>query len=126
MTTTTSPAVRRPRTTTAKAAPKTTKPVAKLENAYLATKEPSELHKNMAKWIEETTGYTPDLKTVQMVCALRMDFQKSDANQNDLKARREAAAKRTEERAARAAKIAEEAKVRAEKLRKAATTKGGK
>ena len=72
--------------------------------AERAATEPTELHKNFAAWIKAQTGYDADLKTVQIVCAMRMDFQKSDENQNALKDRKANAAKKAEE--AKAKKLA--------------------
>lgn len=69
--------------------------------AERAAAEPTELHKAFAKWIEEKTGYTPDLKTVQLVTTMRMDFQKSEENQTALKDRKAEAAKKAEEAKAR-------------------------
>lgn len=66
-----------------------------------AAAEPTELHKAFAKWIEEQTGFTPDLKTVQLVTTMRMDFQKSEENQAALKDRKANAAKKAEEAKAR-------------------------
>lgn len=78
-----------------------------LENKATLDREPSELHKNMAAWLKETTGYDADLKTVQLVASLRIKFQRSEQNQEDLEARREAAeakvAARAEAAVARAA-----------------------
>lgn len=88
--------------------------------ADVAAKAPTDLHKNMAKWLLETTGYEPDLKTVQLVCSMRMEFQASDANQADLAARRAAAIKKQEERVAKAKAAAAKAVERAEKLAKQA------
>lgn len=84
-----------------------------LPNKAVADKAPSKLHENMAKWLEETTGVKPDLKTVQLVCSLRMEFQASDVNQADLAARREAAAKKLQDRVANAQKAAEKAQAKA-------------
>lgn len=72
--------------------------------AERAATEPTELHKNFAEWIKAQTGYDADLKTVQIVCAMRMDFQKSEENQNALKDRKANAAKKAEE--AKAKKLA--------------------
>jgi len=84
--------------------------------AERAATEPTELHKAFAKWIKEQTGFEPDLKTVQLVTTLRMDFQKSDENQAALKERKEAAAKKeAEAKAKRLAKLeAELAKLKGE------------
>src|SRR5690348_2386953 len=69
--------------------------------AERAAAEPTELHKAFAKWIEEKTGVTPDLKTVQLVTTMRMDFQRSDENQKALTERKAEAAKKAEEAKAR-------------------------
>lgn len=61
--------------------------------AERAATEPTELQKRFADWIKEQTGVDVDLKSVQLACALRMDFQKSEENQDALKARKDAAAK---------------------------------
>lgn len=54
---------------------------------YLAEKEPTDLHEDMAAWILEVTGYEPEstedfLKAVQMTAVLRMPYQRSDRNKN--------------------------------------------
>ena len=72
--------------------------------AERAASEPTELHKAFAQWIEDKTGVKPDLKTVQLVTTLRMDFQRSDENQATLKARKVEAAKAAE--TAKAKKLA--------------------
>lgn len=74
--------------------------------AERAATEPTELHKNFKAWLEEHTGVEVDLKTVQLACSMRMDFQKSEENQADLKARKQAAAEKA-------------AKAKAEKIAKA-------
>lgn len=66
-----------------------------------AKTDPTALHTAFAAWIKENTGYEPDLKTVQIVCAMRMDFQRSEENQTSLKTRKEAAAKAKVEAAAK-------------------------
>lgn len=74
--------------------------------AERAAAEPTDLHKAFAKWIEEKTGVTPDLKTVQLAVTLRMEFQSSDENQaalKDRKAKAEVEAKKKAE--ARKAKL---------------------
>lgn len=83
--------------------PKTPTPAAPPTLAHLAEKEPTALHENFAAWIESETGYRPDLKTVQLAAVLRGAFQKSEANQADLAARRKAAEDRSVARAERAA-----------------------
>lgn len=72
--------------------------------AERAAAEPTELHKAFAKWIEEKTGVTPDLKSVQLAVTLRMEFQASEENQTALKARKAEAAKAAE--VAKAKKLA--------------------
>ncbi|MGO4428964.1 hypothetical protein AB4Z54_62105, partial [Streptomyces sp. MCAF7] len=85
--------------------------------AERAQSEPTDLHKNFAEWIKEQTGYEPDLKTVQIVCAMRMDFQRSEENQADLKARKQAAAKKkADEAKARKAKLEAQLKKLQEEL----------
>jgi hypothetical protein len=81
-----------------------------------AAAAPTELHKNFAAWIKEQTGVDVDLKSLQLACSMRMDFQRSEANQADLQARKEAAAKKAAaEKAARIAKAkAQLAKLQAE------------
>ncbi len=75
-------------------------------HAKVVDREPTQLHKNFAAFIEEQTGYAPDLKTVQIATVLRMPFQRSEANQADLAARRKAAEERVANREANAAKRA--------------------
>ena len=69
--------------------------------AERAATEPTELHKRFAEWIEKETGVKPDLKTVQLAVALRMDFQRSDNNQASLTDRKAAAAKKEADRVAK-------------------------
>lgn len=72
----------------------------------VAAKEPSDLHRNFAAWLQEQTGVEVDLKTVQLVASLRHDFQRSDANQKDLQARRnQATTKAAKAEAAKKAKV---------------------
>lgn len=74
--------------------------------AERAAVEPTELHKRFADWLKAETGVDVDLKTVQLVTTLRMDFQKSEDNQGALKARKDAAAKaKVEALAKRKAKL---------------------
>lgn len=47
---------------------------------YLAEKDPTALHTDMAAWIEEVTGVEVDEKTVQLVSVLRGVYQRSDRN----------------------------------------------
>jgi hypothetical protein len=61
-----------------------------------AAHEPTDLHRNFAKWLKDNTGVDVDLKTVQLACAMRMDFQRSEDNQADLAARKAAAANKAE------------------------------
>lgn len=81
-----------------------------------AATDPTALHKAFAEWIKANTGYDADLKTVQIVCAMRMDFQRSEENQGSLKARKEEAAKAKAEAAAKkkAKLLAELAKLEAD------------
>lgn len=117
-------------TRSAKAAQATPAPAAPVAavvypKAAVAAKAPSDLHKNMAKWLEETTGQVVDLKTVQLVCSLRMEFQASEANQSDLAIRKAAAAKKQTDRVTKAIAAAEKAAKRAADL-KAAAAKAAK
>lgn len=84
--------------------------------AERAAVEPTELHKRFADWLKEQTGVDVDLKTVQLVTTLRMDFQKSDDNQTALAERKAKAAEEAAKKAtARKAKlIAELAKLNGE------------
>lgn len=66
-------------------------------------KEPTSLHENFADWLTRQTGYEVDLKTVQLATALRMTFQRSEDNQSDLEARRQAQINAVAEREKRAA-----------------------
>lgn len=72
--------------------------MSKSENAKTlaerAEAEPTQLHQDFAAWIEAKTGIKPDLKTVQLACIFRMEFQASEENQKSLKARKDAAAKK--------------------------------
>lgn len=74
-----------------------------------AASAPTELHKNFAEWLFVQTGVKPDLKTVQLVCSMRMDFQRSDENQKHLADRKKAAADKA-------------AKAKADKIAKAKAT----
>lgn len=50
---------------------------AKSLNKKRLEREPSEMHKLLANWIEEQTGYEPDLKTVQLVSTMRNEFRRT-------------------------------------------------
>lgn len=54
-------------------------------------KAPSELHQNMKAWLEAAGATNVDLETVKLVCSLRHNFQRSEANQTHLESRRTAA-----------------------------------
>lgn len=69
--------------------------------AERAAAEPTDLHKQFADWLKEKTGVDVDLKTVQLVTVMRMDFQSSEENQKALAERKAAAAKKAEEAKAR-------------------------
>jgi hypothetical protein len=56
----------------------------------------------MAVWLRETTGYEPDLKTVQLVASLRTKFQQSEMNRDHLAERKAAADQRYANRVAAA------------------------
>jgi hypothetical protein len=67
----------------------------------IATKAPTQLHEDFAQWLYIQTGVKVDLKTVQLVSVLRMDFQASPENQKNLadrKAKAAAAKKASAER----------------------------
>ncbi|QKY78610.1 hypothetical protein SEA_DRYAD_72 [Streptomyces phage Dryad] len=86
----------------------------------LVDKDPSVLHERFAEWIADKTGYEDvDVKSVQMACALRIEFQKSPENQEVLAERRadseKREAEREEKREAREAKKREEAEAKAKK-----------
>ncbi|MFD5508425.1 hypothetical protein ACFWIB_11715 [Streptomyces sp. NPDC127051] len=68
--------------------------------AARAASAPTELHKNFAAWLKAETGVDVDLKTVQLACSMRMDFQASEANQADLAKRKKAAADKKQKAAA--------------------------
>jgi len=84
--------------------------------AERAAAEPTDLHVAFTAWLKEKTGIDVDLKTVQLVTTMRMDFQKSDENQAALKDRKANAAKKADEaKAKRLAKLeAELAKLKGE------------
>jgi hypothetical protein len=91
--------------------------MAKQSFAERAAAAPTDLHKAFAAWITEKTGVEVDLKTVQLVTTLRMDFQASPENQASLaerKAKAEAKRKGAAERK-KARLEAELAKLRAGK-----------
>lgn len=96
---------------------------------YLAEKDPTDLHEDMAAWIEEITGIEADLKTVQAVCVLRMVYQRSDRNKNrsTYRALDEATVAKRSEHMIQAAKEAKEIrdrqKAEAEKKQEAAKAK---
>lgn len=72
----------------------------------IAAKAPTQLHEDFAEWIFVQTGVRPDLKTVQLVTVLRMDFQASPENQAKLAQRKaEAAAKKKASAARKKAKL---------------------
>lgn len=58
----------------------------------LAAKAPTQLHEDFAQWLYIQTGVKVDLKTVQLVTTLRMDFQASPENQAKLAERKANAA----------------------------------
>ena len=86
----------------------------------LVDKDPSDLHERFAEWLVEKTGYEDvDVKSVQLACALRIEFQKSPENQEVLAAKRDAAekaeAEREEKREAREQRKREEQEAKAKK-----------
>jgi len=58
----------------------------------IAAKAPTQLHQDFAEWLYLQTGVRVDLKTVQLVTVLRMDFQASPENQAKLAERKAKAA----------------------------------
>lgn len=72
----------------AKATPKASAPKVKKSDlnpwdrdwSYLAEKDPTDLHADMAKFLTELTGVEMDLKTVQIVSVMRHVYQASPAN----------------------------------------------
>lgn len=66
-----------------------------------AAAAPTALHVNFAKWLTEQTGVEVDVKTVQLACIFRMEFQASPENQKDLAARKAKAAAAKKASAAR-------------------------
>lgn len=108
-----------------KAAKKTE--VAPPEFAHYVEKEPTPLQDSFYNWIVEKTGYEDlDPKSVQLAVALRMTFQRSEENQADLEARREAALAAKEEREARRAEREERAAAKEEEEPAAAPAKRGR
>jgi len=67
----------------------------------IAAKAPTQLHEDFAHWIFIQTGVKVDLKTVQLVSVLRMDFQASPENQKNLADRKAKAADAKKASAAR-------------------------
>ena len=54
---------------------------------YLAEKDPTALHEDMAAWLVEVSGYEPDdmeqfIKAVQLTAVLRGVYQRSDRNKS--------------------------------------------
>jgi hypothetical protein len=67
--------------------------------AKLLDKDPTDLHRRFAEWIITEVGYDRvDIKTVQLACALRIEFQRSEANQAALDERRRNAATKKSKR----------------------------
>ncbi|WP_333745907.1 hypothetical protein [Streptomyces sp. IBSBF 2950] len=97
--------------------------MSKSENAKTlaerAEAEPTQLHQDFAAWIEAKTGIKPDLKTVQLACIFRMEFQASEENQKSLAERKAAAErKRKEQAAAKKARLEAQLKKLQEELAK--------
>lgn len=67
----------------------------------IAAKAPTQLHEDFAHWLFIQTGVKVDLKTVQLVTVLRMDFQASPENQKNLADRKAKAAAAKKASAAR-------------------------
>lgn len=95
--------------------------------AERAASAPTDLHRNFAQWLEIETGVKVDLKTVQLACSMRMDFQRSEDNQTDLAKRKAAAVtKRKAEAAAKKARLeAQLAKLQAELAKGDESAEGG-
>lgn len=91
--------------------------------ANYAEKDPTPLQEAFAAWLVDKTGYEVDEKSVQLAVALRMTFQRSPENQEDLEARRSTAEEKAEARAARAAEREEKAAAREEAPAKVAPAK---
>ncbi|QKV96717.1 hypothetical protein HUT19_37635 [Streptomyces sp. NA02950] len=68
--------------------------------AERAAAEETQLHRDFADWIEEKTGQKVDLKSVQLACIFRMEFQRSEENQTALADKRAAAEAAKKQRAA--------------------------
>lgn len=89
--------------------------------AYLLAKAPTTLHTNYRTWLEDQLGEKltdRDLKMIQVVCVSRMEFQRSEANQTDLQARKQAW------KAQQEAKKQASAKAKVEQLKKLAAETG--
>lgn len=90
-------------------------------------KEPTALHVNYADWLAAETGCEIDLKSVQLATALRMNYQRSDANQGLLEIRRaeseNSVVERQERREAREAASVERVAAAEEKKAAAKVTK---
>lgn len=91
--------------------------------ARYAEIEPTTLQESFADWLTKNTGYAVDAQSVALATALRGEFQKSPENQEDLKARREAAA---EAKAAKEQRIADRKAKAAEEAAKPKATKAAK
>jgi hypothetical protein len=101
-----------------------------LENAASLEKEPTETHEAFVDYVKETTGYSADLRTVQLAFVLRGKFQNSPQSQEAIAARAERvaaeqAAREEEREAAKAAAADKKAKAPAKKTvaKKAAPAK---
>lgn len=65
--------------------------------AELLNIEPNDIHEGVRDYIQETTGYDADLKSVQLALVLRAPYSQSEQNETRKAARQEASeAKRTE------------------------------
>lgn len=92
-----------------------------LSHSHLVSKDPSEMHRDYAAWLQEVTGVEMDeaaIKVIQFVHATKMEYQKSDRNQALLAGRKQAWAKD------RAAKAKADAKAKRAKLVKLAADLG--
>lgn len=99
----------------AEKAAKTEKQSADPQYAAYVDKEPTELQVRFGQWIQEKTGYEPDMDTLKLAVFLRIPFQASPENQAVLEEKRKKNEAKAAKRAARAAEAeaaaaAEEAK----------------
>lgn len=102
------------------------KPAPTFPLAHIAEKEPTQLHKNFAEWVEKETGVEVDLKTLQMAVVLRIPFQRSEANQEHIAERKESKATREAELEQRRQERADRKVALEQERKEKAATKGAK